>query len=291
MLPREIRDQIYRLLVESPVDPPNTPDDAGLRYTETHCYSWTSKCVLYPAIRKRHYGAHMALAQCSKQLRREVLDIAQNFAIIARTPCELDVMLRGSLLWPTWTYLPPSAVNMKHLKVNLRLFDIRDGGELFLAQEGPGTAFVLLFKLLNRLLHHGPNFFYEVATGSGARIELLTLNVLFGYGTCVQPDDIMFRYDKDPEFSCQRFTEAEYRGIYRRICQELSEVVDQGLLFGKVQRLQVCHEGDTKDFTAIERTLDTAEMKRWRAAGFLWGVDEHMRVQRADVATNERINI
>ena len=97
------------------------------------------------------------------------------------------------MLWPTWTKPPKSLVKVEHLDVNLRLFDVTRGGKLFWASGGPGVTLVVLFRLLNRLLHHGPRFLYKSGENQDFDIQTRTLNVLPGYGKVLCPDDECFK--------------------------------------------------------------------------------------------------
>ena len=78
-------------------------------------------------------------------------------------------MVKGYLLWPTWTYLPPYLPTERpmDLDISLRIFST----EGFRSNDGwprqPGTAFRDLLAMLKRFLHFGPSFFVNMECPPG----------------------------------------------------------------------------------------------------------------------------
>ncbi|CAL8584278.1 hypothetical protein XPA_009882 [Xanthoria parietina] len=282
-LPRELRDDIYTLLLNSLADPPASPKAAGIRYREvvTSRTHLNDKCIFYPPPLSRN-GPAAALSQCNRQLRQELNDLVTSSHRTKDVTCTVDVMLKSCLLWPTWTSLPPPVATVDHLEINLRLFDLKCGRGLFWCYGEPGATFVVLFRALNRLLHHGPRFLYKDGESQSLKINTLTINVLHGYGTVTQPDHIWFLERDDLELQYERSVERDREQIYDFISQRLQQVVSHGLLSEQIQILRVC-DGDTVQKFATEGVpLTATPPDEWIRWGFDWGVDEMMKVEKIE---------
>ncbi|KAL8790342.1 MAG: hypothetical protein Q9213_000694 [Squamulea squamosa] len=195
-------------------------------------------------------------------------------------------MLKGYMLWPTWINLPFPVAKMEHLQANLRLFDVKTSDMLFWANGGPGLVFVVLFTLLNRLLHHGPRFVYKEGETKGLKIDVLTLNLLPGYGETLQPD----YNDAYPLQACRERTEKENKKMFNFICWHMHALVNQGLLSCKVKTVRICYRDEIKTYSVDEKTPDAAPSAEWKSYGFVWGANEGMQVEKVDsFACLERI--
>ncbi|KAL8845783.1 MAG: hypothetical protein Q9221_009081 [Calogaya cf. arnoldii] len=274
-LPREVRDEIYTLVLNSPAPPPVSPKEAGPRYREKVNDSWSDhpdpRSVFYP-LPSKHVGTIAALSQCNRQLRKELQEFGTSSYLNKNLTYEIDAMLRGEKLWLTWTNFPYPVTKIDHLRVNLRLFDIYNGGGLFWGCGGPGTTFVVLYRALNRLLNHGPGFFYKHGEDHSLKIDTMTINVLHGYRQGSQPN---------PVVSHKRLIE-DRKKIYRFICQELHHVVLQGLLSERVRTLKVC-DGDIMQKCTTDGIEPRAEVtNEWIKWGFHWGVDEAMKIAKVE---------
>ncbi|KAL8654149.1 MAG: hypothetical protein Q9226_003547 [Calogaya cf. arnoldii] len=275
-LPREVRDEIYTLVLNSPAPPPVSPKEAGPRYRAKVKDSWNierydPRSVFYP-LPTKHVGTVTALAQCNRQLRKELQDFGTSSYLTKNLTYEIDAMLQGERLWLTWTNLPYPATKIDHLGVNLRLFDIYTGRGLFWGFDGPGTTFIVLYRALNRLLNHGPGFFYEHGENHRLKIDILTKNVLHGNREGPQPD---------PGVSHKRLIQ-ERKKIYRFICQELHHVVLQGLLSERVRTLRVSDGDAVRTFTTDGIEPRAEATNEWIQWGFHWGVDDVMNVAKVE---------
>ncbi|KAL8756567.1 MAG: hypothetical protein Q9199_002848 [Rusavskia elegans] len=281
-LPREVRDEIYTLLLDSSNVPPSSPGERGLRYKEAvEDGVFNNRIIFYPppTIWK---GPTSALLQCNRQLRHEIVDFTVKTYQNKGGKCELDVMLKGCMLWPTWTKLVHSVAKMEHLEVKLRLFDVKRGRGLFWGDGGPGLTFVVFFRLLNRLVHHGPRFLYNEQENQSLKIQTLTLNVLPGYGEVLGPDDRRSKDQKDPGAKRKERLKQEYKRIYQHICSSVSQVVGEGLLSEKIQTLKVCYGDKVAVYNTDGITPSTSPSDEWKEWGFVWGVDERMKVEKID---------
>lgn len=283
-LPREVRDEIYAILLQSPIAPPPNPKEAGPRYKEqADKGTWDHREVLYPRpSTPRAASSAASLSQCNRQLCQEISALATSPALLKDTTHELDVMLKNTMLWPTWTCLPaPEELQIRHLRVNLRMFDVVQGSGLFWGDGGPGLAFVPLFRLLNRLLHHGPSFLYPGTIDRGLKIETLSIHLLFCSDNSIDRcGHLDFEKEDDPK-NGKRSAGHRMR-IYGIICSYMGRVVDQGLLFGKVAHLEIHHGYEVESFEIQDRKPDEKEMAEWRSWDFDWGIDEEMRVEKVD---------
>ncbi|KAL8997493.1 MAG: hypothetical protein Q9169_003273 [Polycauliona sp. 2 TL-2023] len=283
-LPREIRDEIYTVLLDTPKSPPASPAETGLRYQEAvDEIVFRHRCIFYPPL-AAYKRPTSALSQCNRQTRHEIADFTTSTYFSRGETCELDVKLKSCMLWPTWTKLIHSPTKMEHLKVDLRLFDITRSNGLFWGSGGPGLTFVVLFRLLNRLLHHGPRFLYDNGDNQNVEIHTLTLNILPGYGEVLRSDDKMFRNRENPQRECEKLVNQEYQKIFQHIYWHMRQIVEQGLLSEKIHTVNVCY-GDAVevcDTTGITpNATPSDEWKRWR---FIWGVDKGMKVEKTDCA-------
>ncbi|KAL8856849.1 MAG: hypothetical protein Q9178_006566 [Gyalolechia marmorata] len=279
-LPREIRDDIYNLLLNWPNDPPDSPAAAGLRYREV-VGTFGDRSVFYPPP-TLYCEPASALSQCSSQIRQELYELVTNGNLTKSMTYELDVMLKGCMTWPTWTNLPYPVRKMEHLQANLRLFDIKDGASLFWGAGGPGLVFVVLFSLLNRLLHHGPRFIHNEGEVRGLEVDLLTINMLPGYGEVLRPDDERFENDPDPVQKCQDYIKRDHARIHMNVCSLLHAVISQGLLSEKVRTVRVRLGRKMEEYRVLPGSPHVEPRDEWKRWGFVWGVDHKMKVEKIE---------
>ncbi|KAL8668847.1 MAG: hypothetical protein Q9168_006534 [Polycauliona sp. 1 TL-2023] len=280
-LPREVRDEIISLVLNSPIAPPISPHHAGVRYKED-INERDDRSVFYP-LPANIYGPALALSCCNRQSRQEVHDLITNPCLTKSPTYKLDVMLKGCELWPTWVTHCGSVSTIDHLQIDLRLFDLLYGGQSFWGNGGPGLAFVVLFRALNRLLHHGPTFLYHEAS-HGVKVNTLVINLLHGYGKVFQPSKKWLERRDDPEGDCKRFIEQDHERIYNHICSMLHIVVHQGLLSDKIQTLKVHNATDVDVISCAGIAPNNKPPQEWIEWGFIWGVDKGMKLEKGDSA-------
>ena len=279
-LPREIRDDIYNLLLNWPNDPPGSPAAAGLRYREV-VGTWGDRSVFYPPP-TTYCEPASALSQCSRQIRQELYELVTNGNLTKSVTYKLDVMLKGCMLWPTWANLPYPVRKMDHLQADLRLFDVKDGSGLFWGAGGPGLVFLVLFSLLNRLLHHGPRFIHKEGEVRGLEVDMLTINMLPGYGEVLRPDDDRFGDDPDAVQKCEDYIKRDHDRIYMNVCPLVHAVISHGLLSEKVRTVRVCLGSKMEEYRVLPALPDNEPSDKWKRWGFVWGVDHKMKVEKVD---------
>ncbi|KAL8911685.1 MAG: hypothetical protein Q9172_007629 [Xanthocarpia lactea] len=171
---------------------------------------------------------------------------------------------------------------MDHLQADLRLFDVKDGSGLFWGAGGPGLVFLVLFSLLNRLLHHGPRFIHREGEVRGLQVDMLTINMLPGYGEVLGPDDDRFEDGPDALQVCQDYLELDHSKIFRNFCSLLHHVISQGLLSQKVKTVRVHHRSEMEEYCVPAGLPDKEPSDEWKRWGFVWGVDHKMKVEKVE---------
>ncbi|KAL8865220.1 MAG: hypothetical protein Q9198_009423, partial [Flavoplaca austrocitrina] len=243
-LPREIRDAIYDLVLNSPGTPPSCPQQAGVRYEEVID---TKQCgrelasILYPSPNSDH-GSGSALSQVNRQLRQESRYFITNPYLTSSVTYKLDAMLQGSRLWLSWTSIPHSMSKIDNLKIDLRILDTQDG--VFFSEDSPRlqTVFLLLFRAIDRLLNHGPSFRYQDDT-HGLKVDTLTINLLHKYDKLFRPNEQSMKDRESPKPEDVVTSEAVHLRVNSYLLGRLETLVQLGFFSDKLQNLRVSRWG------------------------------------------------
>ena len=256
-LPREIRDAIYSAIVHTPRDLPDSPDEAGPRLKRKCATIW-NRAVYYP-IGPSSWPAHVALIQCSRQVRSETLEVLNREN--RRLTCRLDCMLKRLALWPTWISYPGLPQNIDNLEMTFRLFDVRDGGNLCRGRDGPGSMFVPLSWILNNFIHHGPQFIHTGPLTHTPRLESLMINISYEDRTWSEHEL------SDHQRSVDR------HNIFENVARMVETVARHGVLVGKIDWIGVRWEEHESLFLTgpFEPREEVGE--EWARYGFYWGCD------------------
>ena len=247
-LPREIRDQIIILALESLEPPPRSP---GAVVTRSRIAKDTSRygSVQYPV----HFQqAFASLTQCNRQLRGELHELFHFQRHDESLTCRLDCMCDLRTLWPTWTCCPGPLQNMRHLEMDFRLFGVAYEDGLFAGNGGPGRMFRPLFELLNRFVHHGYRFFSSSSSGHNLHLQTLIIKLISAEG-------------------CE---EEDLERIYGSIARRLFQVAASGLLTGKIETIGVRYRSreSTTNTNEYEPSCTVAEWASW---GFHWATERN----------------
>ena len=284
-LPREIRDAVYDLVLNSPRTPPSSPQQAGVRYEEvidTRLYGHELASVLYPPPNSDHrFGS--ALSQVNRQLRQESHDFIANPHLTSIITYKLDAMLQGTRLWLSWTSVPPSMSKIDNLEIDLRIPDPLD--DAFFERVPPRfrTVFLVLLLTINRLLNHGPSFRYQDDT-HGLKVHRLTINLMHTYDKLFRPNKQSMKKRESPRPEDGLRSEAVHLDVIAYLLGRLDTLVVLGLFSGKVQSLRVSRwDGPIVYFTQDFEPSDwlPTELTRW---GAKWGSDKEMRVEKVNSA-------
>ncbi|MCJ1456920.1 hypothetical protein MMC28_007286 [Mycoblastus sanguinarius] len=218
-LPREIRDLIYISVLQSPNDPPSSPQSTGPRITK-HYHR-----IQYP-VPSRPQNASAGLVGCNRQIRSEIREVIQRKAAIL--DCKLDFMIRDLDVWPTWVLFPGPTKRIRKWDVNIRVFDAAESADQFCGSSGPALLFAPLLKLLNEFFHHGPQFFYKEPLNAAIHVDTLYVTISLDKSEADSPWDLLVQ-----------------KRIFANVSTELSDIASKGALTGKVDtiRLFTCMDG------------------------------------------------
>ncbi len=203
-LPRELRDIIYSYLVYESRPPPEDPEHAGDREFQSKIY--------FEA--RSHKPALLQLKLCNWQLHDEVHDALDKHAISDHGPA-LDIMVRGSSIWPTWIALPTTPHLDPTVNVSLRLFEAKGWGGEFST-----GAYRGLWSLFNLLVSQGPCLIHNRYGGlqHPLRISRLSFEITLCFPTSV--DDLF--------------------GTYRDVFDRLERLAFDNVGLGNVETIEAC---------------------------------------------------
>ena len=250
-LPAELRKEIYSYLYYEGRSPPADPSSAGDRF-------WREDRVV---AHERQYSSfrYTKLVWVSRQLRSEYYEYVEEQLKKAPPKAELDLMSKGFLYYPTWTFLPPELLGAEpfDVEVNLRIFST----EAYRSNDGwprqPGAGFRTMLLLLNQLVHHGPSFgeHFEALRGGWLwLIGKLTVNVSF-HGTFV-PDTRPGTVDNITKMLRHLALDGLAKDIIRRVHVHTSYID-----YNTIQ--------ETDKEWKVSRKYDALRAKMWKDAGFL----------------------
>ncbi|EON61394.1 hypothetical protein W97_00608 [Coniosporium apollinis CBS 100218] len=165
-IPRELRDQIYELVLDSPNAAPSSPkcyqgNSAELLKHETP-YIELSYCNYAP--RDLPLSASRSLLRLNHQVRDETLAMLSHLTTTRGSRYVLDIMIEDEVrLYPTWLLIPCSPAVNPHIdtvSVTFRIFgdmrEQRSGWEI--SDSGPGETVWGLHALIQRFLSYGPEW-------------------------------------------------------------------------------------------------------------------------------------
>lgn len=262
-LPREIRDEIYQYLLAYTSEAPVNTSFAGPRLR--------IKDIMYP----RSLGAVTSainLALTNHQLYAEMQPAISpppppspsslTSRLSPPETADLDIMVKGFMYYPTWTYLPRLTRSKPfNLNVRLRIFST----ESFLSNDGwprqPGSGFRSLMHLLNMLVENGPAFYYTPSVHSANSHRPFVLDCL---SIVVEFHDL--------------YTPATHPQTAKNVFGMLKVLARDGIAGGAVRviRAKADYIGEDGERSIFEREwkvseqLDSAKARDWGAAGFFF---------------------
>ncbi|KAL9130251.1 MAG: hypothetical protein Q9175_007068 [Cornicularia normoerica] len=264
-LPREIRDEIYLTVLQSPSEPPRCPEYAGSRFAGFGSEPEQQKIVFYPTNVYPRYACQ-SLQACNHQVNIEVREVlARHDSSKQGLDFKLDLMIQDCRIWPTWTLLPGPITHIRNLEVEMRMFDGCHGSQ-FGGDGGPGAIFRPLFHLLSGLFHHGPQFIYKGPFQRQLRVDTMIFTICRRGVLEGQPHD-----------------ERDARGLYsvlsisNRISQsvwlKLRMIASCGTLLGRVSKLKLNTGEDVKEFPVPNRKMAQGMVDHWDSYGYHWGIE------------------
>jgi hypothetical protein len=183
-LPREIRDLIYRAVLDSELSTPSSP--AELRHNRKQMPSqygsseyFSEHCNQYPL--QPVSISISSLLLTNRQIHREILDAIARLKAQKQLRYKIDCMIEDEKrIYPTWLSVLVVSFHIDVVEVDFRIFGQRDDNRSGFApgNGGPGPLVWSLFALPDRFLERGPNFLSSCKTRQKIEVKLITLNVV-----------------------------------------------------------------------------------------------------------------
>ena len=175
-------------------------------------------------------------------------------------------MVKRLAMWPTWTRPPLPTVQIRSLYVNVRLFATprsSAGGRLLSNKFVPVVGLLTLFSLLDRFIHHGPDFVHPGSEVEAIHIGELIINF---FSECIPNED---------------FARDEVWCFMERIA-------GRDLLSGKVRRLMLCHGGEAREYDMRRPNINKRMMYQWMGYA-KWGSDPDMKFGKRESTRYGRV--
>lgn len=213
-LPRELRDLIYEWLVDERRRRPENPDDAGERSPVSPT---TPGSIVYES--KSPKPAMLQLKLCNKQIYHEIHDTLKGHVNGDTGPTRLDIMVKGSAIWPTWIKLPATPYLDPTIQIDLRIFEATDFGSEFST-----GAYRALWSLFNRLIFRGPCLIHNKDLPKPLEVGRLRFEIMLCFPTSV--DDLF--------------------GTYRDVFERLEKLAYDNVGLGNVGTIEACLGADRR---------------------------------------------
>ena len=210
-LPRELRDNVYLFLLTEARPAPEDPSDAGERdiYSSTTFFERGSP---KPAL--------LQLKLCSRQIYAETTETLSKHHDELEDHAELDIMVKGSAIYPSWTYIPLTCTLNPQINISLRLFESWEGGF-------NTSVYRSLWSYFNHLVFNGPCFRPDHSTRS-----------------LVTPLEI--RRLKFAIRMCFPTSADDWYGTYRDVFDRLERLAMDNVGLGHVQEVEACFGTDIR---------------------------------------------
>ena len=265
-LPREIRDEIYLIVLQSSSEPPETPQNAGPRFAGFGSEPERQKSVFYPTDVYPRYACQ-SLQACNHQTNTELREILARLDTSKQgLDFKLDLMIQGCDIWPTWTLFPGPISHIRNLEVEVRIFGGCRGGQ-FGGDGGPGEIFRPLFHLLSSLFHHGPQFVNKGHFERQLHVDTIVFTICDGEVLEEQlSDDSM-------KVKCRPCVFSISHRIVQSVWLKLRLITSRGTLFGRVSKLKLNTDKEVKVFPVPDRRLTPETVDYWEGYGYHWGIE------------------
>ena len=211
-LPRELRDQVYTFLLNEHHVPPEDPSQTNDRNANSTTYFQVHSPR--PAL--------LQLKLTSKQLYTEATDTITRHTNLnpIPDPAHLDIMVKGSSLYPTWLHLPLAPHLHPKVNITLRLFESAGWGSEFNT-----GAYRGLWSLFCALVFQGPCFNLNTrGLSSPLEIGKLRFDIRLCFPTSV--DDLF--------------------GTYRDVFDRLERLAMDNVGLGHVEVVEACFGVDCR---------------------------------------------
>lgn len=241
-LPREIRDQIYSDVVDTPaLAPPICPTKLGesIEVDHTWCSGYYQK--KFPPI------SCLSLLLCNRLIAAEVGELVARKNNNKKTALryKLDLMIWDCDYETTWLSLPVPLKYVKTVEVDVRFF--RYGGPQW-AEDSTTMLMQNLLQLLDRFLTNGPVFIRPRSRPLSLSprtlhhppyLDNLSITLVpMLQGSSSSPSNYQVLDFPGQKLSADNFLKAEV-DAYICLREYVSLIANSGLLFGQIKSLQL----------------------------------------------------
>ena len=184
-LPREIRNQIYVLVIHLERDAPRPPLDGRIM---TNYYANQMERLLHHGYMRPSDIVHCenepfplpytSLLCANRQIRAEIHEALAVLSKSGNLTYKIDIMVDKWDVYATWLSVPAPTKHLAELRVDFRRVGDSSSAR-WVGPGGPGATIKTLSALLSRFIAHGPAFFGEAdAAVAETQFKLLTLRVI-----------------------------------------------------------------------------------------------------------------
>lgn len=249
-MPREIRDQIYSEVLDTPsLAPPICPTELDDCIEEDQGWG----CGYYQ--RKWPPISCLSLLLCNRLISVEVIELITHKNNNEKTALryKLDLMIWDCDIQPTWLSLPVPLKYIKVVDVGIRFF--RFGGPQWAGH--PAVLPQYLLQLLRRFLTNGPLFIWPhsgppLPSSCGPptldNVSITFISMLQKSSSFSSSMNYHVLNFPGQHFSAEKFHKEEFN-TYSRLSKYISLLANSGLLFYKIKSLHLHYQGITTTTT------------------------------------------
>ena len=258
-LPRDIRDNIYRHVLNVELQPLISPVDGNGKCYKQNVRNqygdtwsrWRSYQQTLPWV-----SSHQ-LMRCSHQLRQEVRESLSQKKTQENLRYKLDLVTWNSNLRSTWLSIPAPLKHMRHFEINVRFFRQGNVDWGFVNQD--------LALILARFFKSGLRLWLSRDNNQGyhpqdiIQADTLTVNIiamLFPLGSITNTSfERAVVAEPGPAHLEPRFDETTAQFVSDRLQNLLVTIAKAGYLYGKFSRVKLCYRtwAEELDITDQER--------------------------------------
>ena len=268
-LPLELRLEIYEQVLgfESPVP----PFDSGRGKSNRRCRRTMKPRGLelwYPSF---YRSTEACLLQACRKIKEEVATVQSRGPNHRIPTCALDIVITDDYALPTWRTTPSHTRMAEYdLEVSLRLFDVKNRNRLFACNGWHGLISAPLMKILDDLVHNGPQLLPGAEPAFLAAIQPLTFNAITidittpcsrGVGPC------------DMYYPAGHWTRNVASTAFDSVSEFVCLFAGRGFLWGKAKELRTSsmQMGMSKAVKVAHEEIIPQNMSFWAANGYTWG--------------------
>ena len=258
-LPREIRDQIYSDVLDTPsLAPPICPTEADDCIEEDQGWACGYYQKTFSPI------SCLSILLCNRLIGAEMSELIARKNNNKKTALryKLDLMIWDCDLQPTWLSLPVPLKYVKTVEVDIRFF--RYGGPQWASH--PTVLSQYLLQLLRRFLTNGPVFIRshslpELPLHRPPHLDNLTITFIpmLQKTSPSSPSNYQVLDFPGQELDADDFLKAEVNA-YIRLSKYVALIANSGLLFGKIKTLQLRYETTGGDDGGMTNVYDVKDV-------------------------------